>query len=189
MHHTPKIGRLLVACAIAAGVAMAPCASHADQSAPPGSSAAEVVSATAIVQKLDKDGRIVTVKGPQGNVFDVKVAPSVDLEKVKVGDRVNVMYYQEVAVDLHKPGEAVPTRTTSTTERGGVTAQQTTVTAKVVSVDAATNTVVLRGPQGGQHSIKVQDPDIQAQLKKIKAGDSVEVTYTQAVAMTLEPTK
>jgi hypothetical protein len=74
-------------------------------------------------------------------------------------------------------------------ERGGVTAQQTTITAKVLAVDTDSNSVALRGPQGATHIIQVQDPDLQAQLGKIKAGDSVDVTYTQAVAVSVEPTK
>ena len=37
--------------------------------------------------------------------------------------------------------------------------------------------------------LKVEDPDLQAQLGKIKAGDSVDVTYTQAIAVAVEPTK
>ena len=141
------------------------------------------------IQKIDKDGRVVSVKGDRGNTVDIKVGPNVALDKLKVGQRVNAAYYQEVAVALHKPGEQAPKMTQTVTERGGITAQQTTVTAKVVAVDLATNNVVLRGPQGETHAVSVKDPDLQAQLGKIKAGDSVDVTYTQAVAVSVEPMK
>jgi hypothetical protein len=119
----------------------------------------------------------------------VKVGPDVNLDKLKVGDRVNAAVYREVAVSLHKPGDAAPKVTESVTERGGVSAQQTTITAKVVSVDVARNTVVLRGPQNVDHALQVEDPDLQSRLKKVKAGDSVQVTYTQAVAVSVEPAK
>jgi Cu/Ag efflux protein CusF len=60
------------------------------------------------------------------------------------------------------------------------TAQQTTIVANVQSVDAAKRLVVLEGPRGGYLQLKVKDA---AQLKDIKAGDSVEATYTEAVIM------
>ena len=181
MRTTAKIGRIAAAFAIAVGVASAPRSSPADQAAPE-TATAEVVTASAIVQKIDKDSRVVTLRGEKGNLLDVKVSPTVKLDRLKVGDRVNAAYYQEVAISLHKSGAPGPKMTQTVTERGGVTAQQTTLVANVVSVDPSKNTVMLRTPQGEMHSLQVQDPDLQAQLPRIKPGDSVDVTYTQAVA-------
>jgi hypothetical protein len=189
MQHTSKILRTAVALAIAIGGATVPRSAPADQTAAPETSSAEVITAAGTIQKIDKDGRTVDIKGPQGNIVGVKAGPGVNLDKLKVGDRVNAAYYREVAVALHKPGEMAPKVTESVTERGGITARQTTITAKVVSVDTEHNTVVLRGPQSVDHSLQVQDPEMQAQLKKVKAGDNVEVTYTQAVAVSVEPAK
>jgi hypothetical protein len=139
--------------------------------------------------KVDKQNRMATLKTEQGETFDVKVAPSVNLDRVKAGDRVNTQYYEEVVVDLHPSGKgAPPSMTQRTVERGGVTAKQTTVTAQIVSADAKNNIVVVKGPKG-THTLHVQDPTIQAQLEKIKPRDNVTVTYTQAVARTLEPRK
>ena len=188
MHQTAKFGRAVASLAVAIAVAALPGVSKADTPAPDTASA-EVVTATANVQKIDKASRMVTLKGPQGNVVDIKAGPNVNLDKLKVGDKVNAAYYQEVAVSLHKSGEQAPKSQTVTTERGGITAQQTTVTAKVLAVDTASNSVALRGPAGATHILQVQDPDLQAQLGKIKAGDSVDVTYTQAVAVSVEPAK
>jgi Cu/Ag efflux protein CusF len=188
MHPTTKFGRAGAALAIAIGAASTPGVSMADQPAPQTASA-EVVTRSGTIQKIDKDNRVVTVKGDAGNLVDVKVGPNVALDKLKVGQRVNAAYYAEVAVALHKPGEQAPKMTQTVTERGGITAQQTTVTAKVIAVDLAANKVVLRGPQGADHEVNVQDPDLQAQLGKIKAGDNVDVTYTQAVAVSVEPMK
>ncbi len=190
MHQSTKVGRALAAFAIAMGVAAIPGVSKADDPAPaPDTAAAEVVTGTGTIQKIDKDSRTITLLGSQGAVVDVKVGPNVNLAKLKVGDRVNAAYYREVAIALQKSGQQGPKMTQTVTERGGVTAQQTTVTAKVLAVDTAANSVALRGPNGGTHVIQVQDPDLQAQLGKIKAGDSVDVTYTQAIAVSVEPAK
>jgi Cu/Ag efflux protein CusF len=190
MHQTAKLGRALAALAIACGVAAYPAVSHADEPNPnPGVAAAQVITGSGTVQKIDKDKRLVTIKGDRGLEFEAKVAPNVSLDKVKVGDRVNAAYYEEVAVSLRKQGEQAPKTTQTVTERKGVTAEQTTITAKVVSVDTEKNEVTLKGPSGGTHALKVEDPDMQAQLGKIKPGDNVDVTYTQAIAVALEPMK
>jgi Cu/Ag efflux protein CusF len=186
MHQTAKLGRALGAIAIAAGVAAFPGVSHADQSNP-GVASAEVITGTGTVQKIDKDKRLVTIKGDSGLEVEAKVASNVSLDKIKVGDRVNAAYYEEIAVSLHKQGEQAPKTTQTVTERKGVTAEQTTITAKVVSVDMDKKQVTLKGPSGGTHELQVQDPDMQAQLGKIKPGDNVDVTYTQAIAVSLEP--
>jgi hypothetical protein len=189
-----KIGRALAVAAIALGVASVSHAARADQSSPPDPNSpqtisSQVVTATGTIQKIEKDQRVVVIKGSEGNTVDVKAGPNVNLDKLKVGDRVNAAYYEEVAVALHKAGEPAQKTSQSVTEHGGVTAQQTTTTAKVVSVDMAKNMVVLKGPQGNMKSLTVKDPDLQAQLSKIKPGDNVDVTYTQAVAVSVEPAK
>ncbi len=186
MHHSSKIGTAVVAVALAIGGAAVPFSALADQPAATETGAADIVTGSGTIQKIDKASREVTIKGDRGNTLDVVVGQSVNLDKLKVGDKVNAAYYEEVAVALQKPGET-PKMSSTTTERGGVTARQTTVTAKIVSVDTANNSVLLRGPRGMDHTVKIQDPDLQSQLKKWKAGDDVLVTYTQAVAVSVEP--
>lgn len=50
-------------------------------------------------------------------------------------------------------------------------------------MNRATQTVTLKGPQLTV-DVKVTDPD---QLRRIKKGDQVYATYTQALAMVVEP--
>ena len=78
--------------------------------------------------------------------------------------------------------------TQTTVQRGGATAQQTTVTARIVSVDPNANTVTVQGPQGLMHSLKVKDPDLQARLSRLRPGDTVTVMYTRAMAISVQPT-
>ncbi len=193
MHQTTKFGRALAALAVAIGAsAVAVCVprvSLADQPAAPETASAQVVTGSGTIQKIDKDNRLVTVKGSDGNTIDIKAGPNVNLDKLKVGSKVNAAYYEEIAISLQKSGDQAPKMTQTVSERGGITAQQTTVTSRVVAVDMAANKVVLRGPTGATHAVKVTEPDLQAQLGKIKAGDNVDVTYTQAVAVSVEPTK
>jgi hypothetical protein len=61
------------------------------------------------------------------------------------------------------------------------------VTARILSVDPARNSMVIFGPLGGESTLTVEDPALRARLQQIKPGEDVDVTYTQAVALTIEP--
>ena len=50
--------------------------------------------------------------------------------------------------------------------------------------DAKGRTVTVKGPQGNVETVKVRDPK---NLAGVKVGDLVELTYTQALAIALEP--
>jgi hypothetical protein len=54
----------------------------------------------------------------------------------------------------------------------------------VVGVDPKRKTISLRGPKGNVVALDVQNPD---HFKVVKKGDQVEVTYTEALAMSVEP--
>jgi len=45
----------------------------------------------------------VTLKGPDGKTVDVKVMDPKNLEKVKVGDQIEITYTQAFAIALDKP--------------------------------------------------------------------------------------
>jgi hypothetical protein len=60
-----------------------------------------------------------------------------------------------------------------------------TLTAEVIALDAQTQTVTLRGPRRTV-DLKVRDPE---QFKRVAKGDRVEATYTEAIAIAVEPAK
>ena len=57
-----------------------------------------------------------------------------------------------------------------------------TVVATIEAIDEATQHVTLRGPEGNVIKVKAQNPE---NLKKGKVGDSVRLTYTEAVAISV----
>jgi hypothetical protein len=191
--------RSLSTAAIVAALAVGGCASP--QVAPAQHGAAEqqgsasrtmavkAVTAAATVTGIDKAGGKLTLKGAEGNTFEVKAGPRVNLDRLKVGDRVRATYYEEIAVGINRATPGAPKVAQTTIERGGVTARQATATARILSVDAKKNTVAIRTPDGNTHALHVQDPDLQQRLKQIKPGDNFDITYTQAVAISVEPRK
>lgn len=152
----------------------------------------QTTTVTATVQALDLEKRIVTLKGPKGNIFDLKVGPRAkNLKQVKVGDEVVITYYESVAYRLLKPGEApVPTTQTDVVETAkqgakpaGVAGSQTTLTATIEALDLKAQTATLKGPDGKTVTIKAKDPK---NLEAVKVGDEVVITYTEALAISVE---
>jgi len=153
-----------------------------------------VATVKATVQAINLDTRVVTLKGPKGNVFDLKVGEEAkNLPQVKVGDVVVAKYYESLAVEVKKPGEpggVMASGAVATAEPGakpaGVVANQVTVTTTVEAIDPKKTHVTLKGPEGNSVKVKVQDPK---NLKNVKVGDQVIITYTEALAISVDKPK
>ena len=63
-------------------------------------------------------------------------------------------------------------------------ARQVTLLADVTAVDPQKSTITLKGPRGNELTLAVHNPE---QFKVVKKGDQVEVTYTEALALSVEP--
>ena len=190
--------RLLVALGLAAAVAALPAFAQTGSAmvgtAPGKAAAMETVKITATITAIDKATRDVTLKGPQGNEMVVTAGPEVkNFDQLKVGDQVNLNYMEALPLELKKGGGLVVARTEKAGAAGakpgekpaGAVGRQVTVVADVVALDPAKQVVTLKGPQRTV-DLKIPDPE---QFKRIAKGDQVEATYTQAVAINVEPAK
>jgi len=74
-----------------------------------------------------------------------------------------------------RPGAAIGTRTT--------------LPVTIVSVDSKTNEVRFYGPDKRVRTVELETPEAQAFAKKLKAGDEVVVTFTEALAVSVEPAR
>jgi len=150
-----------------------------------------VTEEKATVQAIDLNTRVVTLKDAKGRVFDLKVGEEAkNLPQVKVGDEVVAKYYESVAVEVRKPGEpggVVATGAVATAKPGekpaGVVANQVTVTTTLEAIDPKKTYVILKGPEGNSVKVKVRDPK---NLKNVKVGDQVVITYTEALAISVD---
>jgi Cu/Ag efflux protein CusF len=75
---------------------------RAEKDQAPGAAAVAGVQGTVTVTKIDPATRLVSFTGPGGNVYQVKAGPKVQLEKLKVGDRLLATYVEAVAIKLEK---------------------------------------------------------------------------------------
>jgi hypothetical protein len=77
-------------------------AGRADRDQAPGAVASAGVQGTVTVTAIEASARLVSFQEPGGNVYQVKAGPTVQLEKLKVGDRLLATYVETVAVNLLK---------------------------------------------------------------------------------------
>jgi hypothetical protein len=150
-------------------------------------------TATAIVETIDVAKRQVTLRNADGKLMELQVDESVkNLPQVKKGDRVVVKYYESLAYEVNKPGAATPgTAGAEQVERaapgakpGGVAARQVEITSTIEAIDKKTAMVTLKGADGNLTPVKVRDP---SKLDRVRVGDLVTITYSQAVAVAVEP--
>ncbi len=161
-----------------------------DSGAMPKREEARVVSLRGTVEAIDKDKQTVTLKGPQRTLI-VRVRDPKKLEEIKVGDPVVGKYYESLMIEVKKPGEATPGVTaqqaTASSKPGetpaGAIGQQVTVTASIVGIDKKAGTATIKGPEGNTVTVRARDPK---NLDKVKVGDNVEITYTEALAISLD---
>jgi len=163
-------------------------------SAPGKVAVADVKKISASVEAIDAANRVLTLKGPRGNVFDLAAGPEVkNFDQIRVGDYLVVRYVQALTMELKKGGAGIRSRTEG--ERSAAAqpgerpaagaARRVTVVADVTAVNKKQQTVTLRGPKRTVE-LKVRDPE---QFKLIKVGDQIEATYTEAAAISIEPAK
>jgi hypothetical protein len=149
---------------------------------------------TARVVGIDRVARVVTLKGPKGNTVDIVCGDDVrNFDQIKLGDQVTARYVESLYLELKKTKAGV--RESVETEGGaraklgerpaGLAVRELVVLADVVGVDPEKKTITLKGPKGNIVTLPVKNPD---QFKVVKKGDQVEATYTQAFAVSVDPT-
>jgi hypothetical protein len=72
----------------------------------PGGMVARTAQVSGVIEQVDYAGRRVTLRGPEGNVVNFKVAENVrDLERVRVGNAVSVAVTEALALDMIPMGQ------------------------------------------------------------------------------------
>lgn len=150
-----------------------------------------MVETTATVAKIDYTTRDVMLRSDDGQEFSFVASEQVEnLPQVQVGDRVSITYAEALAYEVKKGGTAADGGTViagGRAEHGakpaGALARETKVTVLITAIDAKTPSVTFQGPGGNTRTIKVRHPE---KLKGVSVGDTVEITYTEAVAVKVE---
>jgi Cu/Ag efflux protein CusF len=150
------------------------------------------VTLKATIVAIDHDTRIVSFKDDKGNFEDVYVGPEVQrFNELKVGDKVTFKYQESVVVQVRKPGEpgmpsgeqpAAVVRNATAKPSGSITEQQT-ANVTVQSVDEKAGAITVTTEDGRSMSYMVKD---KGNLKGVKPGDKISITYTTALMISVE---
>jgi hypothetical protein len=153
----------------------------------------ETQTVTATVEAIERTSREVTVKKPDGK-YEVFAVPAgiKRFDTLKIGDKITARYYENVVVALKAPGaKAVDTGSAAVTKASqdraaGTAATQRTITATITEIDSKKPSITFTGPNGWKYSTRVQD--VKA-LASVKVGDRVDITWTEAMILSLEEGK
>lgn len=150
-----------------------------------------MISTRATVDAVDHKARTLTITGPQGNKSTFKVSDSVkNFDKIKPKDQVVIDYYECVAAQVVKPGtaadgqEMVVESATPGEMPAGAVAEKTTLMATVEKIDRSAPSITVKDSEGKLTTIRVHHPE---RLSLVKVGDTLKITYCEAVAVAVEP--
>jgi Cu/Ag efflux protein CusF len=154
----------------------------------------EPITLTATIEKIDAATRTVTMKSTKGQTVEIAVPDDMQgFETMKVGDIVTATYYEAIAVQIRRPGDPAPPAdpmvTTQRRERtpGSERRRQQTVTVTVQSIDTAAGSVTVKGgPRDRVLTVIAADPK---QLKTLKTGDLIDVTYYESLLVQVKKGK
>ena len=149
----------------------------------------ETKTVTVTVESIEQSTRQVTAKKPDGTYVTFYAPQSMKrFDQLKVGDKINARYYENVVLQLKAPGSPdvnkgggalVPVEGAP----AGTMSYQRTITATITAIDPKTPSITFSGPNGWKYSSVVKDP---AALAKVKVGDKVDITWTMAVLASIE---
>jgi hypothetical protein len=118
--------------------------------------------------------------------------------QVRVGDRIVARYYTVLAAKLRRRGdasgeteEAVTTSDVAFTPKdarpGGVVGKQVHQTVRITDVNNRNHVVTFYGSDGFSRSLPVKTPQGREFIRKLRVGDEVDLTFTEGLAISVEP--
>jgi Cu/Ag efflux protein CusF len=157
-------------------------------------STGDTQTAVVTIQAIDSTTRSITLRTENGEEDTFQVSPEIKrFDELKVGDRVKLTYTTSTVYQLRKPGQPTGTagdRSSVTpgnqARPGGTISRQltTTVTVKAVNMDVPSITVVTS--DGRTVTRKVDD---KKNLEGVQVGDHIDITYTESLVTSIEPSR
>jgi hypothetical protein len=182
----------VVAACAAGALSLATVAQAAEPAAAPtGEGVVAKVEVTAKVAKIDHKTREVTLKADDGQEYSFVASEEArNLDQVQVGDVVTITYAEAFVYEVQKGGQAADQGTVVAGGRSaagerpaGAIARETKVTVLITAIDPKVPSVTFKGPAGNTRTIKVMHPE---KLQGVSVGDTVDITYTEALAIKVE---
>ena len=199
--HGSQIGRFASGALVAAAAIglLAGCDTMMPKSEPkPMTPIENTVEVSATVEKLDLQRRLLSLKSQQtGEQLTVEVDPAVqNLAQVKVGDRVVARYREAIGATISSSAAGEPVTIDLAAKRAdpgqkpsAETSSTTNIPVTITAVDNKSGLVSFAGEDGLVRAITVTTPEAKEFIKQLKPGDTVVISYTEALAISVEPAK
>ena len=158
----------------------------------PSFAASQSMVVSAVVEAIDHETRIVTVRKADGEAITFTASEEArNLGQVSVGDMLIAEYMESVTIDViandGMEADAAEASAMARTEEGempGVAAMDSVIVISTVEeINVENNTFKLKGPDGVVEEFVARNPE---NLKRAMVGDLVVMTVTEAVAITVE---
>lgn len=151
--------------------------------------AGENVTVVAVVQAVDYQHRLVTLKGEDGKIVTIKAGEEVrNLAQIKPGAIVKASYSQALVLEMSKVKSGGVNVREDTVAIGraplgqlpaGAVTQNVEMIGTIMAIDKAKRTVEV---QGALHTVVLKVP-ADWDLKDLKVGDQVAARYVQELAI------
>ncbi|MEP4147813.1 MAG: hypothetical protein ABJL54_11360 [Halioglobus sp.] len=189
--------KFLCAAAVACATLLMPLAASAEDEAASaeGNVRAMAMSVEAIVTAIDLETRQVSLQGPDGNTITLTASEQVvKLEDVNVGDALRATYLAALEGELREPTEeelAQPYVVVQDSGAGDVEGQPVAGAARLIhavctieGMNRLLGTVTILDPNGKVHVIADVEPE---KMSNVTLGQTIVMTFSEALALTLEP--
>jgi hypothetical protein len=155
--------------------------------------AAAEIQVRAKVVEIDTARRVVTLRGPKGNVVAVEVPAEVrNFDQIRIGDDLVVRHTGAVVVALEPARknsgirERIESSSAAAAPAGGMpgvaVGRRVEVLAQITALDRKARTATLRG---ARRTVMVSLPE-GLDLSKVKVGDDVHAVIVEAVVINVE---
>jgi hypothetical protein len=142
--------------------------------------------AAAVVESVDPQARQILLRLPDQSLVTLNAGPELrNLDQLKPGDQVLAKYIEAAAVRLSNPTGDHGAPASAAASAPATTGEQIHNVSKVVAVDQPRNTLSFKDTNDKVQTIVLHDPSTVAVLKTLRAGDPIDVTYTQGIAVSL----
>lgn len=152
----------------------------------------QTITETFTIEAIESSSRTVTLKDKDGYLEDVVVGPEVQrFNEFKVGDRVTMRYTESLVTAIARAGSTAKAPdsaaiTRSTGAPGATISRQQVATVTINAIDPKVPSVSITTADGRKMSFRIANAK---NLEGFKVGDKVDVTYTQALAVSVAPAK
>src|SRR5262245_20804870 len=164
------------------------------ESAPVARGEASAIQVVFSVEAVDADKRLITLKGPQGNVGEYEVGDQVKrLAEIKPGAKINAEYKVAAVAELREPTaeeKSAPVAEVTANQRGtvdeppaGAIGRAVRVVTTIDALDRPNRSLTVKGPEGNAVTAHVEDPTV---FDHLTVGQTIVVTFAETLVLSVQ---